>query len=379
MSTRKKTSFLPLSTASTISTWSGLSSGANQRVLSIESQNTQNNIYAGGIFTSIGGVLANRIAKWDGNTWSALGSGLNNSVLVMKADNSNNLYVGGTFSTAGGVSVNNISVYDMSNNIWNSLGTGTNNSVIDMKIINNELYICGSFTTAGDISANRIAKWNGNTWSALTDSITGQNGLGGPVYSMTFDLSGMLWVVGNFSSAGGNYALFIAKWDGSRWSSFNANTFNQTPTSIVVDNLNNLYVGGYFTTVTNSGNPPITANYLAKLSGGIWSPIVVNGVNGVNNIVNVLNYRNNKLYVGGDFSSSGDISTNYFSVYNGNTWNKLNSSFNDQIAAINFSYNNDDVYVGGLFTQPYNHIAKYSENSTTGVFYLPIVKLYKKI
>src|ERR1044071_5013615 len=35
-----------------------------------------NEIYAGGDFTSIGNVLANDIAKWDGQTWPALGSGM---------------------------------------------------------------------------------------------------------------------------------------------------------------------------------------------------------------------------------------------------------------------------------------------------------------
>ena len=33
------------------------------------------NLYAGGSFSTAGGVPANFIAKWDGSTWSALGSG----------------------------------------------------------------------------------------------------------------------------------------------------------------------------------------------------------------------------------------------------------------------------------------------------------------
>ena len=35
------------------------------------------NLYAGGDFTTAGGVSANSIAKWDGSSWSALGSGMN--------------------------------------------------------------------------------------------------------------------------------------------------------------------------------------------------------------------------------------------------------------------------------------------------------------
>src|SRR6266436_3774410 len=39
-----------------------------------------NDLYAGGYFVTAGGVSANRIAKWDGSSWSALGSGMNGTV-----------------------------------------------------------------------------------------------------------------------------------------------------------------------------------------------------------------------------------------------------------------------------------------------------------
>src|SRR5438477_245468 len=37
-------------------------------------------LYAGGKFTTAGGSAANYIAKWDGSSWSALGSGIGGSV-----------------------------------------------------------------------------------------------------------------------------------------------------------------------------------------------------------------------------------------------------------------------------------------------------------
>lgn len=61
-------------------------------------------LYAGGGFTTAGGVRANRIARWDGSTWSALGSGMNGTVwaLTVFDDGSGpGLYAGGLFSTAG--------------------------------------------------------------------------------------------------------------------------------------------------------------------------------------------------------------------------------------------------------------------------------------
>jgi hypothetical protein len=58
-------------------------------------------LYAGGFFTTAGGVPASYIAKWDGNAWSPLGSGVNNLVYALAADGTGHLFVGGTFSLAG--------------------------------------------------------------------------------------------------------------------------------------------------------------------------------------------------------------------------------------------------------------------------------------
>ena len=60
-------------------------------------------LYAGGRFTTAGGVPANRIAKWDGTQWSPLGEGANGIVNAMAVfdDGSGDgpaLFAGGYFS-----------------------------------------------------------------------------------------------------------------------------------------------------------------------------------------------------------------------------------------------------------------------------------------
>jgi hypothetical protein len=55
----------------------------------------------GGQFTTAGGVVANGIAKWNGSSWSALGSGMNGEVRALAVSGSG-LYAGGLFTTAGG-------------------------------------------------------------------------------------------------------------------------------------------------------------------------------------------------------------------------------------------------------------------------------------
>jgi len=61
-------------------------------------------IIAAGDFVMAGGVAANRIARWDGTTWAALGDGVNGEVYTLTVYN-DELIVGGEFDTAGGGTV----------------------------------------------------------------------------------------------------------------------------------------------------------------------------------------------------------------------------------------------------------------------------------
>jgi hypothetical protein len=62
---------------------------------------SDSDVYAGGQFWSADGNTVNFIAKWNGSTWTALGSGMNHYVYAL-AVSGNDLYVGGSFTTAGG-------------------------------------------------------------------------------------------------------------------------------------------------------------------------------------------------------------------------------------------------------------------------------------
>ncbi|MES2920256.1 MAG: hypothetical protein V4819_01830 [Verrucomicrobiota bacterium] len=56
-------------------------------------------LYAGGYFTKASGTSTNYIAKWNGSTWLALSSGMNNTVSALAVSGSD-LYAGGAFNTA---------------------------------------------------------------------------------------------------------------------------------------------------------------------------------------------------------------------------------------------------------------------------------------
>jgi hypothetical protein len=110
---------------------------------------------AGGQFTTAGGATANYIAKWDGNSWLALGSGMDNSVWALAAAGTD-LYAAGSFWWADGVTVNRIAKWDGSS--WSALGSGMNHNVNALALSGGDLYAGGMFTTAGSKTSVYLTK-----------------------------------------------------------------------------------------------------------------------------------------------------------------------------------------------------------------------------
>jgi hypothetical protein len=117
------------------------------------------NLYAAGLFTTAGGVSANQIARWDGNSWSGVGGGVvgNGTVLALAAMG-NVLYAGGTFTNMGGVPASRVARWDGTN--WSALGGGTSGTVQSLAIASQDLYVGGAFRVAGGKNANDISRWN---------------------------------------------------------------------------------------------------------------------------------------------------------------------------------------------------------------------------
>ena len=131
------------------------------------------NLYIGGNFTVAGNVVANNIAKWNGSSWSALGSGMRVGLIdrlpsvAALAVSGGTLYAGGDFTTAGGSAANYIAQWNGSS--WSAarFGDERHDCVYALAVSGSTLYAGGDFTTAGGNAANYIAQWNGSSWSAL--------------------------------------------------------------------------------------------------------------------------------------------------------------------------------------------------------------------
>ena len=285
------------------------------------------NLYAGGLFTSIAGVLANRVAKWDGSTWASLGGGMDNNVNALTWDGTS-LYAGGAFTTAGGVAVNRIAKWDGST--WSALGSGVNNYVYALVSDGTNLYAGGSFTTAGGSTANRIAAWNGSAWSALG------SGMDSTVYSLV-RAGSSLYAGGLFTTAGGNAANYIAKWDGSAWSALGAGV--GATVYALAWNGTNLYAGGSFTTAGG-----VASNRVAKWDGSTWSPLGA----GMNSTVNALVWDGTNLHAGGTFTTAGGAAAGYIATWNGSAWSTLGTGMGSSVKAM--TWGGTSLYAVGDFT-----------------------------
>ena len=62
-------------------------------------------LYAAGLFTQVGSISANHIARWDGTEWAGMGQGRNNVVFALQVWNPpgptpESLFIGGQFTAA---------------------------------------------------------------------------------------------------------------------------------------------------------------------------------------------------------------------------------------------------------------------------------------
>ena len=74
----------------------------------------------GGSFESVNAIPARHIACWDGNSWQALGDGVNERVNALAFDPNGELYAVGYFTEAGGLPVDHAARWD--GEAWHALG-----------------------------------------------------------------------------------------------------------------------------------------------------------------------------------------------------------------------------------------------------------------
>ncbi|RPI31767.1 MAG: hypothetical protein EHM70_10730 [Chloroflexota bacterium] len=244
-------------------------------------------LYAGGVFTQIGGVSALNIARWDGKAWSPVGGGLDGAVKALAVDRDGLLYAGGLFKHAGGEYTPALARWDGS--AWEALPSMNPFCPVGSCGVNalafspsGNLYFAGVFVLNG--IWEQVAVWDQDLYTPI-------NGCPVTAVSLATDRDGYLYAGGTGNSTN------ITMWDPYQrnWSTPGSGLDGDVY-ALVADENGDIYAGGRF---DNSGTTPVQA--IARYNGASWSPLG----QGVNFSVRALTLHDNQLNVGGSFRQAG--------------------------------------------------------------------------
>lgn len=201
--------------------WSGVGGGITSTSGSIVAlrsfdDGTGPALYASGIFSSIGGVPAINLARWNGTSWQAADAGMNGNAAwdfeVFDDGGGGALYAGSSQS----------GVLRWSGSSWIPLDPTSFATIYALEVFDEgsgpALYAGGQFVIMGGVVYKGIVKWNGSAWHAL--------GAGLDVSMGSMDVQGLavwddgqgggsdLMVGGAFIYAGSHWSRDIAAWRG---------------------------------------------------------------------------------------------------------------------------------------------------------------------
>lgn len=285
-------------------------------------------LIAAGQFTRSGTTTLNRIARWDGVSWQPLGggsAGIVQSLGLWDPDGQGpaheHLIAGGWMALASGGSTERIGRWD--GNEWHALGPGLNNVVRAITSWDPDgagplsplLIAGGGFTGSGTQALARVAKWDGETWSQVgsgtSDSVSALE---------TWDPDGAgplseRLIVGGFFTAVGTSIRHLAAWDGAAWSAIGpqlSSSVSALDTWQAGDGTGPeaLVIGGAFKL---AGTIPM--NRITLWNGAEMIPLGTGVIDPVDTVTvwdpDGVGPAPSRLVAGGQFTMAGDVPAGY--------------------------------------------------------------------
>ncbi len=255
------------------------------------------NLYADGLFVDPASPLTVPIAKWDGNAWTAVpdGSKPGYTTSGIGVDSEDVFYRAGP---------NGYYLGKFDGSTWSQLGSGLGGSPyrVCFDPHDNIYVLCHRW--AGTYKEAYVGKWNGSSWVTV-----GAAAAGGDISAIATDNSGNVYVGGAFTAINGVPANHVAKWDGQAWHALGTGTADPihggAVLALAVDHRGYLYAGGLF---TSAGD--VSANHAAVWNGNEWAPVG----SGFDQPVYAIATAGNCVYFGGDFTSAGGQPSGYIAA-----------------------------------------------------------------
>jgi hypothetical protein len=300
---------------------------------------TPSALYVGGKFTDAGGIAnADRIAKWNGSSWSAVSSStqqITSGEVFAIAVAGGKVYAGGTFD-AGTAGAHNLAVWDGTS--WKPFCTPPTKTIGNVKalqVIGSTLYVGGDFQDgAGIASADYLLACD--LASGTPSATTAAKEFSGPVKALTATSDGRLYAGGRFANLENVPAADnVAYHDGGGWHAMGS-TGGGSSCLCALDAYvraldasgTDVYVG---TEGSNVAGIP-QADHVAKWSGSAWSALGSNagGADGwfpVGTNIYDLAGLGSYVFATGTFQNAdGDARADNVAWFDGTAWHPVGSS-----------------------------------------------------
>ena len=244
---------------------------------------------------------------------------------------------------------------------WMPVCTSGNGFVDNFEVFNNELYATGFFTNSCGANHHYLAKWNGSTWSSVGNGLPQA---GHHLQSINTDLFAVTYQPAIDSN-------WVYKFDGSNFNkygegvylSYAVTGFSQTANLYnCIEYNSKLVVCGEFDRV---GTKHISG--IMQWNGTAWDSLGA-GLSGHVTGTDLIMYPhdlctyNSDLIVCGNFKNAGNQLVNGIARWDGTQWHALGAGFNGVVYGI--TVYNGELYAGGDFTAsgstPLMYIAKWN-------------------
>lgn len=235
-------------------------------------------------------------------------------------------------------------------------GTPTSVTVLALAASSNKLYVAGSTNSGNFVRSAYYNLGSGDvSWSAM---LFGLNNTSRAV--CVERTSGYIYYGGDFTAAGNliagdTTANRVAFWIGTSWNAMitgGNNGVNNTVRALACGLDNTIYVGGDF---TSAGG--VTTNRIAAwrrdagtATTGTWAALPSGGT-GANDVVRAIavSPTTGYVFIGGDFTSVNGITANKIAMYNGTNWQPVGGGLNGNVTALWFD-KQGILYAAGAFT-----------------------------
>jgi uncharacterized delta-60 repeat protein len=294
--------------------------GANNTVQSVIVQ-PDGKVLVGGQFTIWAETTANRIFRLnadltrDTSFITNTGTAANNTVWVMAIQSDGKILVGGLFTTFNGVTVNRIVRLNSDGSpdtaFTTNTGAASNSDVYSIVVQSDgKILVGGNFTTWNGTSVNRVIRLNadGTEDTAFTANLG--TAASGTVWTIAVQSDGKILLGGNFVTWNGTTVNRIVRLnaDGTQDSDFTTNTGTGPTAAVRVMTMQldgKILVGGeFFTWNGTSSNRILRLNSNGTRDTG-FAPL---GAGGGGSIYSIVVQQNNRIVVGGTFTSWGFLS-----------------------------------------------------------------------